>query len=241
MQNNLEKEPPMAVLLNVCHMKLESDGILIDLRPLNERDSLAHIFTRDYGVVVGMMRGGVVARKNKPMVGQVGSMVWNCRVDTQLGVFHWDATRNLVAPLMARRAPLSMMNAALGLVRGLLPERESYPTLYDETLTLLSALPAMSDSDAVTKYMGWEVCLLRDLGYALDLHSCAGCGRTDDLHYLSPRTCRAVCASCGAPYASRLYRLPLECGVLRQLLEHVCAAQGTSLPIARAMLSDKIA
>ena len=220
-------------------MKLESDGILIDLRPLGERDSLAHIFTRDYGVVVGMMRGAVVARKNKPLVGQVGTMTWNCRVDSQLGVFHWDAMRNLAAPLMSGWVQLGLMNSALGLLRALLPERESYPVLYDETLRMLTLLPGAADAPA--EYMAWGVCLLRDLGYALDLRRCAGCGGTDDLKYLSPRTCRAVCASCGAPYAARLYPLPLGMGTLRQLLEHVCAAMGISLPVSRAMLTDDAA
>ena len=72
-------------------MKLESVGILIGLRPFNERDSVARIFTRDYGVLVGMMRGAVVAKKNKPLVGQVGVAMWNARLDSQLGMFHWEA------------------------------------------------------------------------------------------------------------------------------------------------------
>ena len=75
-------------------MKLESRGILISLRPFNERDALAHIFTHDYGIVVGMMRGAVVAKKNKPLVGQVGNMSWNARLDSQLGVFHWAVDKN---------------------------------------------------------------------------------------------------------------------------------------------------
>ena len=70
-------------------MKLESNGILIGLRPLNERDAIAHIFTQDYGVVVGVLRGAIVAKKNKPLLGQYGHMVWNARLDSQLGTFHW--------------------------------------------------------------------------------------------------------------------------------------------------------
>ena len=76
-------------------MKLESIGILIALRPLGERDSLAHIFTYDYGVIAGMMRGAQVAKKNKPLIGQVGLMTWNARLDSQLGTFHWESEKNL--------------------------------------------------------------------------------------------------------------------------------------------------
>ena len=53
-------------------MKLESNAILISIRPFNEKDAVARVFSRDYGILVGVMRGAVVAKKNKPLVGQVG-------------------------------------------------------------------------------------------------------------------------------------------------------------------------
>ena len=82
-------------------MKLETVGILIDIKPLSERDSLARIFTRDYGVMIGVMRGAVIAKKNRPLIGQVGAVSWNARLDSQLGVFHWEASRNMAALIMA--------------------------------------------------------------------------------------------------------------------------------------------
>lgn len=210
-------------------MKLESNGILISLRPLNERDGLAHIFTRDYGVVVGMMRGAVVAKKNKPLVGQMGTMSWNARLDSQLGVFHWDAEKNIAASMMLNPAALMAMNAAFALIDTLLPERESYPVLYDETIALLLG-------DVVGGYLDWEINLLRELGYALDLTHCSGCGRTDDLHFLSPRTGRAVCTECAQPYINKLYRLPLNLAVTGRFLESICIQQGTEIPVMRRMM-----
>ena len=52
-------------------MQIETNGILVNLRAFSERDCVAHIFTRDNGILVGMLRGAVVAKKNKPLVGQV--------------------------------------------------------------------------------------------------------------------------------------------------------------------------
>ncbi len=204
-------------------------GILISLRPFNERDALARVFTRDYGIVVGMMRGAVVAKKNKPLVGQVGNMVWNARLDSQLGVFHWGADKNLAAPIMLNPNALMAMNAVFALVDALLPEREAYSNLYDKTLDLLSG-------DVLTGYLDWEINLLRELGYALDLSRCSGCGRTEDLHYLSPRTGRAVCDECAAPYINKLYKLPLSLGVTGRFLENVCLQQGIEVPIMRRMM-----
>lgn len=218
-------------------MKLESVGILIEQKPLSERDSLARIFTRDYGVMTGVMRGAIVAKKNKPLIGQVGAVSWNARLDSQLGVFHWEPARNMAAHVMADACRLGMLNAAFALLAALLPEREKYDALYDETIEFLARLPA--EPRAAEAYLWWEENLLRDIGYALDLKSCAGCGGQDNLNYLSPRTCRAVCDTCAAPYVGRLYRLPMTLDTGRRLLEHIFTAQGGVMPAARHILRDK--
>ncbi|MCL2338654.1 MAG: DNA repair protein RecO C-terminal domain-containing protein [Proteobacteria bacterium] len=121
-------------------MKLESTGIIIGLRPFGERDMVARIFTRDYGVLVGMMPGAAVAKKNRPLAGQVGGVSWNARLDSQLGAFHFESTRNLAAPILSDARALSLLNAAFALIAALLPEREKYEFLYDSTIDLLEHL-----------------------------------------------------------------------------------------------------
>ena len=212
-------------------MKLESDGILIGLRPINERDSVARIFTREYGILCGVMRGAVVAKKNRALVGQVGFAVWNARLDTQLGAFHWEPAENIAAPLMMNMRSLSFMNSAFDLIATLLPEREQYSDLYDSTIMMLRNL-SQSDSE----YLNWETCLLRDLGFALDLSRCSGCGRTDNLNYLSPKTGRAVCDDCAAPYINRLYKLPVNLDITLRFIAGVCAQMGVDVPYARMHL-----
>lgn len=215
-------------------MKLESVGIIVALRPFSERDSVAHIFTRDFGVLVGMMRGAACARKNRPMIGVVGNVSWNARLDSQLGVFHWEQVENPVATLIFNRDKLMHVNAMLGLIDVLLPEREEYKHLYDVTINTLNKM--ITDS-ARENYQKWEVQLLQDLGYALDLSHCSGCGRHNNLNYLSPRTGRAVCDDCAAPYIERLYKLPLNLGVTIKFVEQICIAQGIQMPNARKMLN----
>ena len=219
-------------IYNMMDMKLESVGLLINLRPFNERDCVARIFTREYGVLVGMMRGAVVAKKNRPLLGQVGAAVWNARLDTQLGVFHWDAEKNLSAPLMLDSARLMCMNVAFDILGVLLPERESYQTLYDDTCLMCQKLVCGN----MGAYLEWEIGLLRELGYALDLSHCSGCGGVENLCYLSPRTGRAVCGDCGAPYVNKLYPLPVNLSVTLRFLESICAQQGVDVPYMRRML-----
>lgn len=215
-------------------MQIETTGILINIKPFSERDAIAHIFTKDNGVLVGMLRGGVSAKKNKPLVGQCGNVSWVARLDSQLGVFHWEAEKNLSAPIILNPELLKIMNVVFSLVFTLLPERESYENLYDETLNLLKDLP--NTQNPCDRYLQWEIVLLRELGYALDLTKCSGCGRTDNLCYLSPRTGRAVCAECGEPYRSKLYNLPLNLDTTLRFISNICDVQGTGVPVSRKML-----
>ena len=142
-------------------MQIETNGILVNLRAFSERDCVAHIFTRDNGILVGMLRGAVVAKKNKPLVGQVGHLSWNARLDSQLGVFHFENEKNLSAPLMLNANLLKIMNAVFSLIVALVPERESYEHLYQKTFDLLSNLPTAEKPYDL--YLNWEMDLLRVL------------------------------------------------------------------------------
>ena len=216
-------------LLHNCCMKLESDGIIISLRPFGERDAVAHIFTKVHGVLSGMLRGAGVAKKNKPMVGQLGTVAWNARLDSQLGVFHFESEKNLAIYAMLDNSKLAYMNAMFALIETLLPEREAYPDLYISTIRVMADLNADS-------YLQWELDLLRNLGYALDLSKCSGCGKTENLIYLSPRTGRAVCAECGEPYHDKLFKLPINLQISKRFLEGVCRGLDVSIPEFRNFL-----
>ncbi len=215
-------------------MQIETKGILINIKPFSERDAVAHIFTHDNGVLVGMLRGANVAKKNKFLVGQYGAVSWNARLDSQLGVFHFENEKNLSAPLMLNSDLLKIMNSAFSLIYTLIPEREENNHLYKWTLNLLKELP-MSDAP-YDLYLRWEIELLKDLGYALDLTRCSGCQKTENLCYLSPKTGRAVCADCGAPYVEKLYKLPVNLNVTKRFICNVCELQGVDVPMNRKML-----
>ena len=204
-------------------MQIETSGILINMKPFSERDAVAHIFTQDNGVLVGMLRGAVSAKKNRPLIGQMGNVSWNARLDSQLGVFHWESEKNLSAPLLLNTDLLKLMNSAFALIYTLIPERESYEHLYSDTINLLQELP--NSTNPYDTYLKWEMSLLKDLGYALDLTRCSGCGKTSDLIYLSPKTGRAVCGECGEPYKDKLYKLPINLNVTERFIQQICACK----------------
>ena len=224
----------MAINFVVCHnasMKLESNGVIISLRPFGERDAIAHIFTEKFGVLSGMLRGAVVA-KNKPMVGQMGAVAWGARLESQLGLFHFEAQKNLGLVAMVDANKLKYLNAMFALLVALLPEREAYQNLYAATIDALAELTPDS-------YLQWELVLLRELGYALDFSHCSNCGRTDNLIYLSPRTGRVVCGDCGAPYVGKLFDLPIDLNITLRFVESVCRGLDVSVPEYRIFLQHK--
>ena len=215
-------------------MKLESDGILIGLRPINERDSVASIFTREHGMLHGVIRAAQIAKKNRALVGQIGFVSWNARLDSQLGAFHWESSENLGAKLMMNMRLLGFMNAAFALLGALLPEREQYSSLHDSTINMMRDLVKSNDSEV---YLKWEITLLRDLGFSLDLTHCSGCGCVDNLHFLSPKTGRAVCDDCAVPYINKLYKLPVNLDITLRFISGVCAQMGIDVPRERIYLS----
>ena len=174
------------------------------------------------------------AKKNKPLIGQWGNVSWNARLDSQLGVFHLEAEKNLSAQFILNTDLLKIMNSVFALILTLVPERESYTNLYRETFALLKDLPNVENF--FDRYLQWEIVLLKELGYALDLTKCSGCDKEEDLYYLSPRTGRAVCRDCGAPYHDKLYKLPLNLGITLRFISNICEVQGVDIPMPRKIL-----
>ncbi len=216
-------------------MKLETVGILIELRPFGERDFIAKFFTADFGILAGMIKGGQVAKKNKPVTGQMGEISWNARLDSQLGVVKFNSIKNLSVLLMMDKKLLGYMNSIFSLIGLLLPERENFNGLYDKTI---KALVDLADVNMCPKsvYIGWELGFMSDMGYGLDLTECSGCGSKNDLTNLSPKTGRAVCSKCATPYLDRLYNLPVNISDLRKFMMKICENQGVNLPYPRQSL-----
>ncbi len=154
-----------------------------------------------------------------------------------MGVFHWESERNLAVPIMMNAQTLSYMNAAFDLICTMLPEREPYINLYDDTIKLLNALPHIAV--ATDEYTNWVINLLGELGYAMDLSHCSGCGKTTNLNYISPKTARAVCDSCAAPYLAQIYKMPVTLNITLKFLEKICTTQGATVPNSRQLLNIK--
>lgn len=229
-------------------MEWQDDGIVLGTRPHGESSALVEVLTRAHGRHFGILRGGA-SRRMSPHL-QPGTEValrWRARVDAQLGIFTLEPLKSR-ADLMADRQGLMALNAVTSMLSFALPEREPHPRLYLHSGALLDIAlkPAW-----IFHYLNWEVALLDELGFGLDLASCAVTGSAEDLAFVSPKTGRAVSRGAAGPWASRLLPLPpallgrqdSALGVAQGMVttghflsRHLAAAKDGHLPEARARL-----
>src|SRR5262249_48590970 len=117
--------------------------------------------------------------------------------------------RGHAAALLDDPGRLAALSAACALAELAVPEREPHPALFDGLRALLASLEGLDEPGAWGMlYVRWELGLLQELGFGLDLERCAVTGRRDGLSHVSPRSGRAVSAEAAAPYADRLLALP---------------------------------
>jgi DNA repair protein RecO (recombination protein O) len=188
------------------NMHWSEEGIVLAVRRHGETSAIAEILTRGHGRSLGLIKGGR-SRALRPIL-QAGNSViatWRARLEDQLGVFTVELASARAAWLMEDPFKLAGLGTVTGLAL-LLAEREPHPRIYDATLFLLDA---MDDDDVWPALLArWELGLLDELGFGLDLRSCAATGSNQALAYVSPRSGRAVSLAAGEPYQDRLLRLP---------------------------------
>jgi DNA repair protein RecO (recombination protein O) len=238
------------------------DGIVIASRKHGESAVILSLLTREHGRHAGLVRGGASARARG--LYQTGNLLranWRGRLADHLGGFTCEMLRGYAGPLLDDQQRLGALGAFCALLERGLPEREPHPALFEDSLHLLDLLSLPASASQAQEgaaeqwapaYVRWELALLRDLGYGLDLQSCAITGETDGLAFVSPNTGRAVTAEAGLPWRDKLLPLPeflqadsdaygVELAAVRDGLaltgwfldRHVFAPQNLNLPAAR--------
>lgn len=187
-------------------MDWRAEGILLAVRRHGESSAIVELFTLEHGRHVGVVRGGA-SRKMGPLL-QVGAQLdatWRARLADHIGTYTVEIVKGRAADVMGDRVALAGLSSVCALLSFTLPERAAYPALYARTSVVLDGLGAERWAEA---YLGWELELLSEMGFGLDLSVCAASGVTQDLAYISPRTGRAVSRAAAGDWADRL--LPLS-------------------------------
>lgn len=244
-------------------MDWRDEGLVLAVRPHGESAAIVEVLTAGHGRHAGVLRGAT-SRRNQPFLqpGNLLDLTWRARLDDHIGSFTAEPLRTRGA-LLADRLGLAGLNAVTAILQFALPERDPHPALFHRTLALLDRIEACGDPGAdpganwprdwTTDYLDWEVGLLDELGYGLDLGSCAVTGGSDDLAYVSPKSGRAVSRAGAGDWADRLLPLPpcllgfppgdraellAALGTTGYFLDHRLAADAgpKPLPAARARL-----
>ncbi|MEM6375067.1 MAG: DNA repair protein RecO [Pseudomonadota bacterium] len=188
-------------------MEWRDQGILLSARRHGEAAAIIEVFTPARGRHAGVVRGGA-SRKMAPLL-QVGAQLdvtWKARLEDHIGTFTAEPIRSRAASMNDRLA-LAGLNAVTALLLFCLPEREAHPGLYKASEQLLDLLGQREVWPLA--YLQWEMRLLDELGFGLDLSTCAVQGpAANDLSFISPRTGRAVSRAGAGEWADRLLPLP---------------------------------
>ncbi|MEY4695656.1 MAG: hypothetical protein RIT14_84 [Pseudomonadota bacterium] len=187
-------------------MEWRDEGALLSVRPHGESAAIIEVFTAQHGRHAGVVRGGM-SRRIAPLLqpGAQVALTWRARLEGHMGSFTVDPVRSRSA-LLGNRLALSGLNATCAMLHLALAEREAHPALYRATIALLDALEA--GADWPPDYLRWEMLLLDEVGFGLDLSACAVTGARDDLAYVSPKSGRAVSRAAAGDWADRLFPLP---------------------------------
>ncbi len=188
-------------------MDWRDHGILLSTRRHGETSAIIEVFTESHGRHAGVVRGGA-SRRIAPIL-QPGAQLdleWRARLEDHLGTFRVEPLRSRAAAAMSGRLPLAGLNAVTGLLAFCLPEREVHGALYARTEQLLDLLERMDVWPLA--YLNWELALLEEMGFGLDLSACAVTGQAEGLIYVSPKSGRAVSEKGAGDWADRLLPLP---------------------------------
>ncbi len=187
-------------------MEWRDEGVILSVRRHGETSAIIEALTATHGRSLGIVRGGR-SRIQRPVLqpGNRVQLTWRARLEEHLGNFTVEPLSLKAGAIMEEPFRLAGLSTLASLAQ-LLPEREPHQRIYDGLLIILDAIE--QDDVWPALLVRWEMGLLDELGFGLDLSKCASTGAKNELIYVSPKTGRAISAAAGEPYRERLLALP---------------------------------
>ena len=189
---------------------LATPAIVCAVRHHGEHGAVARLLTPDHGLMPGYVRGGR-SRAMRPVLLPGNSVIaeFRARTEEQLAGLTVELAHSR-APLHAEPLPAAVIDWSSALTAAALSEGTPHPALYQALSGLLDAVEAAPAARGwAAALVRYELLLLAELGFGLDLTRCAALGSAEDLAFVSPRSAAAVSRAGAAGYESRLLPLPL--------------------------------
>jgi len=187
-------------------MQWSGEGLIIGVRRHGEANVIAEVMVAGRGRQVGLIRGGRSTKLGATLqAGNTVQVTWRARLEEHLGTFTLELLEGRAAALIADRSKLYASQLVCEHLR-LLPERDPHDRLLAMAERILDFDGLLTDlAGEVARF---ELALLEELGFGLDLTSCAATGTTRELTHVSPKSGRAVSRAAAEPYLNRLLKLP---------------------------------
>jgi len=190
-------------------MHLLTQAIICAVRPHGEHGAIVRALTPADGIQAGYVRGGR-SRRLRPILlpGNLVQAEYRARTDDQLAQLSVELAASR-APLLGEALPAAAIEWTAALAATDLPGGQPYPRLYEALHGLLAAVEASPNARSwAPSLVRYELFVLAELGFGLDLSECAATGATEGLAFVSPRSGRAVSAGAAGDYRDRLFPLP---------------------------------
>ena len=190
-------------------MLLRAEAIILSVRAHGEHGAVVRALTREDGVRPGYVRGGR-SRRLRPVLQPSNHVLgeWRARTEEQLSGLTVELVHSC-APMFGQPLPAAALEWVTALTAVALPEAQPYPRLYDALGAVVAAIEAAPAARGwAVALVRYELLLLAELGFGLDLTNCVMTGARDDLGWVSPRRGGAVSRAAAAGHEARLFALP---------------------------------
>jgi DNA repair protein RecO (recombination protein O) len=190
-------------------MRWGDKGLVVSVKKYGENSLILHLFTKDHGVHAGLVKYSTT-KKNGYIyeLGNILSVEWTGRLEEQLGFYKSELEKSYLYNIINNSLKLDALNSICSMLSMFLPERQVNSKLYKETIEIIKYLNN-NDMTWVSRYVQWELLLLSELGYGLDLSQCAVTGEIENLKYVSPKSGRAVSELGAGIWVKKLLILPI--------------------------------
>lgn len=186
-------------------MQWEDEGIVLSFKAIGENKRILSLFTSKHGKHLGIIHG---RSKNRFEIGTVVKANWRARLEEQIGYYNCEIKKkegNKILSILGNANCLYALSSLCDFIDKTLPEREIHENFYNKTILLIENI---GKENWLQNYIKWEILLLKELGFGLNLLECAVTKQKEKLCYVSPKTGRAVSSEPAAPYKERLLKLP---------------------------------
>ncbi len=185
----------------------ETDAIVLNATKYGENDAILEVFSYDHGRISAYVYGGAGKRKRALLqTGQVLHLGFTSKGENQLGYFDRLETKFSIEGVFDNAAGINAIGSVCALLKESLPNFQIYKHLFNATEILIRLI--CNDENWAAAYVRWEVGLLADCGFGMDLEECALSGVRENLSWVSPKTGRAASYDAGLPYKDKLLALP---------------------------------